>query len=205
MLKTATRRVANLLNEDALTHQLPPKLLTAIFNLAVNHGSEHHAKQIVPLTQVCRYWRTVLLPHPRMWSTVCMKPGDPNIISEWLACSRKVPLTVLSEFTDSYEHPPCRYEDSSTSAETLADDSLGACLRREAILSFDRLLPHRSRIRDLNILFHSSDPHWEFGTTLTTMANQRSYTTDFSARPSQTCSACSPGISLVSRGSATSG
>ena len=34
------------------------------------------------------------------------------------------------------------------------------CPRHEAILSLNRLLPHRSRIRDFSILLHSSDPYW---------------------------------------------
>ena len=89
-----------------------------------------------------------------------MKPGDPNIISEWLARSQKVPLTVIAEFTDTYEHPPCRYQDSATA--TLANgNNFKVCLRHKAILSLDKLLPHRSRIRSLNVLLHSSDPEWD--------------------------------------------
>ena len=35
------------------------------------------------------------------------------------------------------------------------------CARHAAVLSLNGLLPHRSRIRDLRILLHSSDPHWD--------------------------------------------
>jgi hypothetical protein len=160
VLRTATLRVANLLNESTPTHRLPLELLTRIFHLAVDHGSEEHAKQIIPLTHVCRYWRTVLLAYPSIWSTVCLKPGNPNVISLWLGRSQKVPLTVIAEFTDAYKHPPCRYQDSATA--TLADDNgLGVCFRHEAVLSLNQLLPHRSRICDLSILIHSSDPYWD--------------------------------------------
>ena len=156
VLRTETLRIANLLNESTPTYRLPPELLTKIFDLSADHGS---AKQIIPLTHVCRYWRTLLLSYPMMWSTLYMKPGDPNLISEWLARSHKVPLTVIAEFTDSYEHPPCRYQDSATAS--LADgDELEVCSRHKAVLSLDKLLPHRSRIRNLDILFHSSDPDW---------------------------------------------
>jgi len=164
VLKTATERVANLLNEGTPTHQLPPEILTRILYLAVDHGSEEHTEQVISLTQVCRYWRTLLLSYPRMWSTLCMKPGNPSLISEWLARSQKVPLTVIAEFSDAYEHPPytCRYEDSATA--TLADSyDLEVCPRHEAVLSLDKLLPHRFRIHDLNILVRSSDPEWEEG------------------------------------------
>ena len=89
-----------------------------------------------------------------------MKPGDPSVISEWLARSQRAPLTVIAEFSDFYEHPPCRYEDEATS--TLADNyDDEVCPRHRAALSLDRLLPHRSRIRDLSILLHSSDPYWD--------------------------------------------
>ena len=97
-----------------------------------------------------------------MWSTLYLKPGNPSVVSEWLARSQNVPLTVISEFIDAYEHPPCRYEDSATA--TLADTyDLKVCPRHEAILSLDQLLPHRSRIRDLTVLVHSSDPDWDEG------------------------------------------
>jgi len=153
-------RVANLLNESTPTHRLPQEILTRILYLAVNHGSEEHAKEIIPLTHVCRYWRTLLLSHPRMWSTLCVKPGNPSVISEWLARSQNVPLIVIAEFTDVYEHPPCRYLDTATTTLANSDD-LGVCSRHEAALSLDRLVPHRSRISDLEILVRLSDPDWE--------------------------------------------
>ena len=97
-----------------------------------------------------------------MWSTLCVKSGNPSIISEWLVRSQQVPLTVIAELSDAYEHPPCRYKDSATA--TLADNSnLEVCPRHEAVLSLDQLLPHRSRIHDLDILVHSSDPEREEG------------------------------------------
>jgi len=158
-LRTTTGRVANLVNEYTPTYRLPPELLTRIFDLAVDHDSEEYTKQIISLTHVCQYWRTAIMSHPRIWSTLRMKPGDPDIISEWLARSKKATLTVIAEFADTYEHPPCRYQDSATA--TLADgDTLNVCPRHKAVLSLDKLLPHRSRIRNLNILLHSSDPEW---------------------------------------------
>jgi len=89
-----------------------------------------------------------------------MKPGNPSLVSEWLARSQNVPLTVIAEFSDAYEHPPCRYQDSATATLANIDDPK-VCSRHEAILSLDQLLPHRSRIHDLYILVRSSDPYWE--------------------------------------------
>ena len=89
-----------------------------------------------------------------------MKPGNPSVISEWLSRSKKVPLTVIAEFTDTFEHLPCRYQVSATA--TLADnDDPEVCPRHKAVLSLDQLLPHRSRISDLNVSLHSSDPDWD--------------------------------------------
>ena len=78
------------------------------------------------------------------------------MISEWLTRSQNVPLTIIAEFTDTYEHLPCRYGDSPTATVTNTND-LGVCPRHKAVLSLDQLLPHRSRIHHLNILFHPPD------------------------------------------------
>ena len=162
MLRTAAGHVANFLNEGTPTYQLPPEILTRILYLAVDHGSEEHARQIIPLSHVCRYWRSLLLANPRMWSTLSMKPGNPDVISEWLARNQTVPLTIIAEFVDEYNHPTCRYQDSETA--TLADThDLGVCSRHKAVLSLDQLLPHRSRIYDLTLLIHSSDPNFDDG------------------------------------------
>ena len=140
--------------------RLPLELFTRILSFVVDHGSGESLKQIIPLTHVCRYWRASLLSYPKIWSTLCMKPGNPSVISEWLARSQNVPLTVIAEFSDAYEHPICRYRDSP--AATIDDpDALAVCPRHEAILSLNQLLPHRSRIRDLDILLHFSDPDWD--------------------------------------------
>ena len=159
-LKTATERVANLLNDGTSTYRLPPELLTRILDLAVDHGSEEYAKQVVLLTHVCRYWRTALMSYPRMWSTVYMKPGDPSVISEWLARSQKTPLTIIAEFKDSYYRPPCRYQNEAT-ATLDGNDRVEVCPRHQAVLSLDQLFPHRSRIRDLAIFLRSSSPSWD--------------------------------------------
>ena len=154
------RRVANFLNEGTATHRIPPEILERILYLSVDHGSEEHAGQLIALTRVCRYWRTLLLSYPRMWSTLYMKPGNPSAISEWLTRSQDVPLTVIANFTDTYEHPPCRYEDSATAVHADTYD-LEVCRRHEAVLSLDQLFPHRSRIRDLDILLRLSNPGWD--------------------------------------------
>ena len=163
VLKTATWRVANLLNESTPAHRLPPEILTRILYLTVDHGSEEHAGQVIPLTHVCRYWRSLLLSYPRMWSTLCMKPGNPSIVSEWLARSQNVPLIVIAEFTDIYEHPPCRYLDTTVAAIIAKPNDPRVCPRHQAALSLDQVLPHRSRIQDLSIVIRSSDSNWTQG------------------------------------------
>jgi hypothetical protein len=130
--------------------------LATVADFAVDHGTEEHARQVFPLTHVCRYWREVILSYPKIWSTISMVPGDPDAVSEWLSRSKEVPLTVLAEFTDVLEHPPCRYQNSATA--TLADQNeTDICHRHRAVLSLNKLLPHGSRIRDLTIILNSSD------------------------------------------------
>ena len=89
-----------------------------------------------------------------------MKPRNPNITSEWLVRSQNAPLTIDVEFTDACEHPPRLYHESPT-ATLAVNNGDGVCVRHEAVLSLDQLLPHRSRICDLRILLHSSDPYWD--------------------------------------------
>ena len=95
-----------------------------------------------------------------MWSTLCMKSRNQSLISEWLARSQKVPLTIFAGFSDASEHPPCRYQDSATAAIANIDDQK-VCFCHEGVLSLDQLLPHRSRIHHLDISFHSFDPDWD--------------------------------------------
>ena len=85
-------------------YQLPSELWTGIFSIAVDHGSEQLPEQLIPLTHVCRYWRTALLSHPTIWSTLCMKPGNPSFISEWLARGQNAPrmrdLTIVYRLSE---------------------------------------------------------------------------------------------------------
>ena len=91
----------------------------SILCLVVDRVPEYHAEQIIPLTHICRYWRKVLLSHPRIWSTLCVKPGNPRAISEWLARSQKAPLTVIAELTDTYYHDLFPYEVSGVCLNSL--------------------------------------------------------------------------------------
>ena len=89
-----------------------------------------------------------------------MKPGNPSLISEWLARSQKVPLTVIAEFSDIYEHPPCRHKGpASATPANITNHKM--CPRHKAVLSLNQLLPHRSRIHDLDVLICSFDPDWQ--------------------------------------------
>ena len=82
------------------------------------------------------------------------------MVSEWLTRSQQLPLTIFAEFTDIYDHPSCRYQNSA--AADLRDPSEPTiCPRHRAILSLDKLLPHRSRIRGVDLLLNSSDPGWD--------------------------------------------
>ena len=166
-------------------HRLPPEVLTSILCLAVDRGSKTHAEQLIPPTHVCRYWRTALLSYPSIWSTLCLTPGNPSVISEWLARSKKVPLTIIAEFTDVYDHSPCPYEDSATVTLADTDFNFDACPRHEAILALDQLLPLEYGT-STSCFIRPVQIGWAM-TMMTCMANQHSYTITSSGSPFRIC------------------
>ena len=87
-------------------------------------------------------------------------PGNPAEVSEWLSRSQKHPLTIFAGFTDTYDHPSCRYQDSAA-ADLNDPNEPDVCPRHMAILSLDQLLPHRPRIRGVDLFLYLSDPNWE--------------------------------------------
>ena len=160
VLKTTTQRVANLLNGGTPTHRLPPELLSRIVDLAVERNFYQYPRDVISFTHVCRYWRTVVLSYPKIWSLLYLLPGNPVMAAEWLARGQKHPLTLFAEFTDVHDHPPCRYKDSAA-ADLDVPNEPAACSRHRAILSLDQLLPHRSRICDISLVLNLSDPSWD--------------------------------------------
>ena len=160
VLKTTTQRVANLLNGGTPTHRLPPELLSRIVDLAVERNFYQYPRDVNSFTHVCRYWRTVVLSYPKIWSLLFLLPGNPVVVAEWLARSQKHPLTLFAQFTDMHDHPPCRYKDSAAADPDVPNEPT-ACSRHKAILSLDQLLPHRPRIRDISIILSSSNPNWD--------------------------------------------
>jgi hypothetical protein len=67
--------------------RLPPELLSMIFELVTTppeYDSTPTLRDVISLTHVCRYWRTILLNSNSVWSDVYLKGQDPGLISQQL-------------------------------------------------------------------------------------------------------------------------
>lgn len=67
--------------------RLPPELLSMIFELVAippEYDSTPTLGDVISLTHVCRYWRTILLDNNSVWSDVYLKGQDPGFISQQL-------------------------------------------------------------------------------------------------------------------------
>lgn len=67
--------------------RLPPELLSMIFELVAvppEYDSTPTLGDVISLTHVCRYWRSILLNDNSVWSDVYLKGQDPGLISQQL-------------------------------------------------------------------------------------------------------------------------
>jgi hypothetical protein len=67
--------------------RLPPELLSIIFELVATppeYDSTPTLGDIISLTHVCRYWRTILLNHNSVWSDIHLKGQDPGLVTQQL-------------------------------------------------------------------------------------------------------------------------
>ncbi|KAJ6618875.1 hypothetical protein B0H10DRAFT_1218527 [Mycena sp. CBHHK59/15] len=86
----------------APVHALPAELLVEIFrfSLAVHPIMVPRPKRIIPLTQVCHYWRQVAHSTPRFWvkceALLNATPSDTYVagMKAWLEYSAQLPLSV---------------------------------------------------------------------------------------------------------------
>ena len=76
---------------------LPPELLSMIFDLVATppeYDSTPTLRDVISLTHVCRYWRTVLLNHNGVWSDVHLKGQDPGLVVQQLKRCGDAALSV---------------------------------------------------------------------------------------------------------------
>ncbi|KAF5359712.1 hypothetical protein D9756_002854 [Leucocoprinus leucothites] len=114
--------VSDLLNIDAQSNTayavtLPPEILAEIFTSYIHTPSpaclwdESHltasasGSSPFPLTQICSYWRTVVLTTPMLWSSLYVENPTPDMVPQiqmWLERAGDVGLNlVLRDWLDS--------------------------------------------------------------------------------------------------------
>ena len=132
-------------------NQLPPETLARIADL-VCHAHRGWSDQAMTMSQVCRYWRSVVTSYPLVWTGVTVKPVTPaSRVTAALKNSRELPLHVdlqihWDEDNGSGEprrkgshHGRFRFADFRPPSEPFANLSL--------------LEPHHKHIHSLRILF----------------------------------------------------
>ena len=76
---------------------LPPELLSMIFELVATppeYDSTPTLRDVISLTHVCRYWRSILLNHNGVWSDVHLKGQDRGLVAQQLGRCGDATLTV---------------------------------------------------------------------------------------------------------------
>ena len=132
-------------------NQLPPETLARIADL-VCRAHRSWSDQAMTMSQVCRYWRSVVTSYPLVWTGVTVKPVTPaSRVTAALKNSHELPLHVdLQIHWDKdngsgetrhkgSHHGRFRFADSRPPPEPFANLSL--------------LEPHHKHIRSLRILF----------------------------------------------------
>ena len=77
--------------------RLPPELLSMIFELVATppeHDSTPTLRDVISLTHVCRYWRTILLNHNGVWSDIHLKGQNPGLVAQQLERCGDAALSV---------------------------------------------------------------------------------------------------------------
>jgi len=77
--------------------RLPPELLSTIFELVATppeYDSTPTLGDVISLTHVCRYWRTILLSHNGVWSDIHLKGQDSGAVTQQIERCGDAALSV---------------------------------------------------------------------------------------------------------------
>ncbi|KAI0831686.1 hypothetical protein BC628DRAFT_1415204 [Trametes gibbosa] len=69
-IKNTIADLRTLRNSRASVNRLPPELLLHIFSLLIPTTTPPSSDNVMPITSVCRTWRTLALDAPELWSAV---------------------------------------------------------------------------------------------------------------------------------------
>ncbi|KAH9857580.1 hypothetical protein C2E23DRAFT_281418 [Lenzites betulinus] len=100
--KSSICDLRTLRNSRASVNHLPPELLLHIFSLLIGTTAPPSSANVIPITWVCRAWRTLALGAPNLWGSIY--GGNPSqkhaVITEmFIARSKNAPLDIDLPFT----------------------------------------------------------------------------------------------------------
>lgn len=124
--------------------RLPPEILIMImdFTLRKNFGEVLNSVGMRAFSQVCWYWRSIVLNCPSLWRSVMQfHNDDPRWISEVMCRTKGLPLQVKLDFR-ALSSPLAR-----------PDFSLAWKLERNTAIA----LSHLSHIEDLSVIAHDPE------------------------------------------------
>ncbi|RXW16438.1 hypothetical protein EST38_g9424 [Candolleomyces aberdarensis] len=102
-LESEIRALKTHRNTVAATSQLPPEILSNIFNVLGRVMGDGYSKPSwTRVNQVCRHWRAVALDCPALWSDLMFVGGNPAFTEVMLQRSKNAPLSVKF---DAYSPP----------------------------------------------------------------------------------------------------
>jgi len=143
-------------NDARSIGRLPPELLSTIFEHVATppeYDSTPTLRDVVSLTHVCRYWRTILLSHNGVWSDIHLKGQDPGAVAHQLERCGGAALSVNAHL---------QYWMFRTENVRLLNNLRGAlvdiCLHQNQVR---RLVVHIACCQDFHELFNFDLPNLE--------------------------------------------
>ena len=142
-------------------HKIPAEILLKIIRLIIPPRTREGVRGLSKLTHVCRFWRSVFINQPRMWSTIFATQQDSRGFVEM--CVERSQATALDVTVDAYlwgrTRPGCSCDRDER--KRLLPNERNPC---EWHFAFEALaIPeHSKRIRTLDVGFRRS----YYGTTV---------------------------------------
>jgi len=87
-----SRQLRTPLNRARPINRLPPEVLSTIFRLAAGPIKTTDLRNVIRLSSICRYWRTIILEHGAMWSNIRLTGQNPSFVAQQVERCRGVPL-----------------------------------------------------------------------------------------------------------------
>lgn len=83
------------LNGARPINRLPPEILSTIFRLAAGPIKTTDLRDVLRLSSICRHWRSIVLDHGAMWSSIRLTGQDPSFVAQQVERCQGVPLHLF--------------------------------------------------------------------------------------------------------------